>query len=132
MRQSQRAINHIAHDHPDWLIEPVGEGHFKHHAKIGPTHSIFEDQVLVIVYCGPGRTVPLPNLVPTLQGVLELVGPVADIRAVNLESPTEAPRFSMHGFVVRYYDTLHAANATRAINTIATSVCLAFPPPPLV
>ncbi|KAJ5806131.1 meiosis protein MEI2 [Penicillium pulvis] len=121
MRQSQRAINHIAHDHPDWLIEPVGEGHFKHHAKIGPTHSIFEDQVLVIVYCGPGRTVPLPNLVPTLKGVLELVGPVADIRAVNLESPTEAPRFSMHGFVVRYYDTLHAANATRAINTIATS-----------
>ncbi|KAJ5903722.1 meiosis protein MEI2 [Penicillium tannophilum] len=100
MRQSQRAINNIAHDHPDWLIEPVGEGHFKHHAKIGPTHSIFEDQVL---------------------GVLELVGPVADIRAVNLESPTEAPRFSMHGFVVRYYDTLHAANATRAINTIATS-----------
>ncbi|KAJ5663736.1 meiosis protein MEI2 [Penicillium longicatenatum] len=121
MRQSQRAMNLIARDHPDWLIEPVGDGYFRHNARITPSHSIFDDQVLVIVYCGPGRTVPANDLMSTLRGVLELAGPVAAMRPVTLESPTEAPRFSMHGFVVRYYDAVHSANATRAINTIATS-----------
>ncbi|KAJ5752341.1 meiosis protein MEI2 [Penicillium odoratum] len=120
MRQSQRAVEHFARDHPTWIVEPVGETTFKQGSRINSTACTFEDQVLAIVYRGPGRTIPPVNLVPAVRSLLETVGTVAEMRQVALEAPSQSPRFTMEGFVVRYYDGLHAVNATRSLNTIST------------
>ncbi|KAJ5921556.1 Meiosis protein MEI2 [Penicillium verhagenii] len=120
MREGQQAIKHLARGNPAWAIEPVGETNFKNYARIGFSHPVFEDQVLVIAFCGPGRRVPHHELMPTLKDVLELVGPIADIRPVKFETVNKTPRFFIHGFVARYYDSTHASNAVRAINAIST------------
>ncbi|KAJ5936462.1 hypothetical protein N7454_005097 [Penicillium verhagenii] len=118
--QGQQAIKHLARENPAWVIEPVGETNFKNYARIGFSHPVFEDQVLVIAFCGPGRRVPHHELMPTLKDVLELVGPIAEIRPVKFETANKTPRFFIHGFVARYYDSTHASNAVRAINAIST------------
>lgn len=123
LRQAQECATNIINNHPSWVVEPVNENHFRHGSRLSPCGLSMEDQVIVVVYSGPGTDPEAPNLLTAVKSVLELVGPVCTIREISDESPRGESRFEMHELVVRYFDAQHAVNAIKALNTIRTEVC---------
>ncbi|KAJ5107554.1 meiosis protein MEI2 [Penicillium angulare] len=120
LRQAQECATNIINNHPSWIVEPINENHFRHGSRLSPCGLAMEDQVLVIVYSGPGTNLEAPNIVTAVKLVLELVGPVCAIRETSDDGPKGESRFEMHELVVRYFDAQHAVNALKSLNTIRT------------
>ncbi|KAJ5279899.1 meiosis protein MEI2 [Penicillium angulare] len=118
LRQAQECATNITNNHPSWIVEPINENHFRHGSRLAPCGLAMEDQVIVIVYSGPGTDLEVPDIVDAVKLVLELVGPVCGIRETSDDGPKGESRFEMRELVVRYCDAQHAVNALKALNTI--------------
>ncbi|KAJ5246936.1 meiosis protein MEI2 [Penicillium chermesinum] len=119
IREAQKFTRRIFEDHTSWNLEPVSDTTFKHGARLPNSQaSIFDDQVLVFVYSGPGSNLTAGSLVGAVKSVLDLVGPVYAIKDLDLDNSTTSARFTKYEMIVRYFDSQHAANAVKALNSV--------------
>lgn len=123
MREAQKFTRRVLREHPSWTLEPVSDATFKQGSKLVNTQpSVFDDQVLVFVYGGPGSEIPASDVITAVKPLLELVGPVYAIKDLALDTPVRGARFTMNELIVRYFDSQHAANAVKALNAVRENV----------
>ncbi|KAJ6145189.1 hypothetical protein N7470_009084 [Penicillium chermesinum] len=67
---------------------------------------------------GPGSNLTAGSLVGAVKSVLDLVGPVYAIKDLDLDNSTTSARFTKYEMIVRYFDSQHAANAVKALNSV--------------
>ena len=123
MREARVATEHILSAHPNWTMLAISKEAFERETMIvgHPPHG-FEDQVLVLLYCGPHFQFSGLTAQEAVVKALELMGTIQSIRRVSVESTSNRSRLIVHEFVVRFYDSQHAINAIKALNAGRTEV----------